>query len=695
MLRTLGAPGDLAPLLVPAPWSFHLGLTARPTAPRVQLRADGFCIRFAWEHRECVAVGVFMEPGVLLGYTDAPITPSLFSAEYEIHHGADLQWLEAGGTQAVLIRNTQGHTTKFCLAAGAWDRTEAVNLARRCLDASAEHAFEEGDALRQRIAVRLTDTPGGYEELAAHAVESLLARVQRPQGVFAHRWCSTANAGAHSLDANLVLAVTTAWSRLDPQVAEGTLQTLFSFQRDDGAIPAMIQADGSADFTRAPIPLVAFSASLLADHPNFQRSAIPHLRRYLQWALDYFDPMQTGRPAWRSAREAWISSTFDARLRSADLAAMLLCEINAYESIARAHPSAANSFGAAKARLVRALQGTFWNSKAGAFLDAFEDGSHVERVTLGTVPALLCRELDESQTDSVLKLLEHTDALYTPRGAAMWTRWEGDAQAPPVRATDQIAVLAALHFLKAGAAIERRLKMALWKTLGARYLASHRLYADLQEPLAEEKDKPVACGLSDFEAAALAVVLAAPYAEPEEDEEKTGVSAWLIRHAKVAVAAGVSVPVAAAIIIILGFLARKTPTFSYVEASMGMAQQYYKVGEYQKAIALYEDLSRKGRYYAVQFELPLANAYFRQGDLTRAEMLYRAALNRPEPSPMALLNLGLALFKQGRVEEAAACYSRYLDQFGERWPEQAERAKTAIELIRERRDGEARFANGS
>ena len=32
--------------------------------------------------------------------------------------------------------------------------------------------------------------------------------------------------------------------------------------------------------------------------------------------------------------------------------------------------------------------------------------------------------------------------------------------------------------------------MALWKTLGARYLASHRLYADLQEPLAEEKDKP-------------------------------------------------------------------------------------------------------------------------------------------------------------------------------------------------------------
>ena len=52
-------------------------------------------------------------------------------------------------------------------------------------------------------------------------------------------------------------------------------------------------------------------------------------------------------------------------------------------------------------------------------------------------------------------------------------------------------------------------------------------------------------------------------------------------------------------------------------------------------------------------------------------------------------------FKQGRVEEAAACYSRYLDQFGDRWPEQAERAKTAIELIRERRDGEARFANGS
>jgi tetratricopeptide (TPR) repeat protein len=694
ILRTLGTPGDLAPLGAPVRWSFHLGITARASVSQVQLRADGFRIHFTWGSTDCTAFAALVEPGILIGCTNAPLKPSLFSAEYEIHHAGDMEWMDLDETRVVLLPECDKGITRFCLAVGSWDHTQAMEHARRCLDLDVEQILARGDILRQDIAEKLTEIPPDLQELVVYATESLLARIQPAEGAFPLPWCSTSNTDDASLNVNLLFHLIAAWSRIDPHMAENTLRTLFSFQRPDGALPVTLRADGSADFARAPHPLVAQAVRCLQGHTTFIRYALPHLRNYIAWAMHRFDPTGAGLPRWRNAHEAWIGQTFDPQITSADLAAMLLCEIEAYDAMAReVSLSSAGEFRAAAGTLARNLEHRYWNPSAGAFFDTFENSAHVERITLGTAPALLWSGIGNDERKAVLKLLDRSDALATSRGTGLWMRWEGDPHAPPVRAEDQILVLECLARSKA-TSLERKYRSVIWKTLSSDYAGRKRIFDDFSAARAEET--PSAYALADAAAAMLTIVLSGPLSNEEEEEEVTqGFSSWFARHAKTVITTAVAVPVAAALITVVSYMAKSSPPLSSLEASLGMAMQYYREGHYDKAIALYEDLTRKGGGF-LKLEVQMGNAYFRRGDLQRAEFLYRAALKQPAPPPAAFLNLGLALFRQGRHSEALAFYNQYLDLFGDRWPDQAEKARTAIHLIQQQSpSSNSPFARGS
>jgi tetratricopeptide (TPR) repeat protein len=88
----------------------------------------------------------------------------------------------------------------------------------------------------------------------------------------------------------------------------------------------------------------------------------------------------------------------------------------------------------------------------------------------------------------------------------------------------------------------------------------------------------------------------------------------------------------------------------------------------------------------------LGNAYLKMGDAASAERCYRNVLERDPRAMPARINLALALYRQGKREEATRHYRQFLEDHGNEYPQLAVRAQTAIELIEE---ASGRFAGGA
>ena len=130
-------------------------------------------------------------------------------------------------------------------------------------------------------------------------------------------------------------------------------------------------------------------------------------------------------------------------------------------------------------------------------------------------------------------------------------------------------------------------------------------------------------------------------------------------------------------------IARRTLPTATLEALAGLARQQYASRNYDGAIATYQKLW-DGMRGAPAVELLMGNTYFAKGDYPAAEKLFRSVLQKDPKSLTALHNLGLTLFKQNRMDEAAACYRELIQKSGSTHPGVANRARLALGLIAER-----------
>ncbi|CRX37949.1 vWA domain-containing protein [Estrella lausannensis] len=104
------------------------------------------------------------------------------------------------------------------------------------------------------------------------------------------------------------------------------------------------------------------------------------------------------------------------------------------------------------------------------------------------------------------------------------------------------------------------------------------------------------------------------------------------------------------------------PSFFYNEEQK--ASQAYEKGDYQTAADTFEDPYRRGV------------AYYRMGDYQSAEEMFGQS-TRPEVASMAAYNLGNALAKQNKLQEAIKAYEDVL----EKWPDH-KLAKENLDLIK-------------
>jgi tetratricopeptide (TPR) repeat protein len=181
--------------------------------------------------------------------------------------------------------------------------------------------------------------------------------------------------------------------------------------------------------------------------------------------------------------------------------------------------------------------------------------------------------------------------------------------------------------------------------------------------------------------AALAIqvesVIHDPYAAPTTTSP---LLAKLDEHRLVILGAAVALAVLLITGITIHSLRKRTLTATTYEVVSSLAEQEYRNGNYDTAIVLLQDVARTAKSSPAPNVL-LGNAYFKKGDLEQAENQFRTALQKEPGAPRALMNLGLTLYRQQRLDEARAYYEKALALYGKTHPRLRERAQVSLTLI--------------
>ena len=685
VVRTLKTPGDIGPLGSQTVWSLHLGLPANADAPRCILLSNGYRIEFPRRIPPLSVDCLLTSPGVLIGQSAGGVAPFLFSAEAEVQKADGAEWIDSGDQTIVLASITREGFTRFCLSFGEPDHAVAMTTARSHLSQDVSTVFGKECAQRARIfgdyVVRDDIAP-----LVAHGFESLVSHLRSPSGVFPFRW-SVASAEQEGLfDINQVHALVSAWRYADPDVAKDILKSALACQRSDGSIPARCRADGAAVVYPAR-PLFARSAAMIWNETRdtaFVDHVLPKLKRHLEWALKHYDPAGTGSPCWQSADEAFIPATFDRNLASADIGTFLVCETEAFLDLCGTSPMhAANQTVLAAYRdlLVSKLESTLWNPKTRSFPDRYMGGEAIERITLSALTPLMWDNLPARYEEALLKQLTSPRQFGGKKGIPLWIEWEGDADPAPVHADHQILLLEALA--RRGAREETKiLAQSVSAELSDQFAANGFIRDSLGAKTASRSSQSLGAKSSEACASALTAVLVGVTAERVSEGAFGGRLKWLTRHGQAVVTGAAAALIIVVLSVTLAFMSKKTLPRQSIEALAGLARQYYVEGNYDQAISICNNLL-PGTDNSRMIELIMANALLQKGDLPAAENHYRNILRSDPKSHVALMNLGLTLFHQGRMDESRDLYQRVVNLCGDQQPALKRHAETAIELIAE------------
>jgi tetratricopeptide (TPR) repeat protein len=485
------------------------------------------------------------------------------------------------------------------------------------------------------------------DDAMARAVESLKAHLMPPNDAIPFRWSRDHDADA-GMNINQIYLLSAAWCLIDPQVAEDLVKSALSCQREDGLIPAHTQS-GEKDIAW---PLLAQSARQVwnvTKNPAFAEYCLPRLERYLSRVLDYYDPRGTGIPRWRTAGEMLEPDLYHPDVAHVDLISLLTSEIEAYEQLALAVPSAQvhrSILAVEQTQFLSHLITLFWDRSKLVFKDRFATGAAVERTSYTHILPWLCESLP---------------SIYRQAG---WV-----ASFTPSVSSNTGTAAYVLYFL----ILECYRKASFGQELSV-----------LRDKLLKTLE-PLRQGTAPLHPAAASLLLVAEKLPVHPQKNLIGPSKLAIKldnHRPLFFGAVALLIVILGVILFFTVFAKRQPPLQSMEAIVALARQNYAQGNYDEAIQIYSDLmKRSGSIMAV--EMGLANAYFKKGQYQEAETHYRNLLQAKRAPPSALLNLAATLYRQGRREEAYECYKQFDEQYGRQYIELSARARLAMELLRE------------
>lgn len=362
---------------------------------------------------------------------------------------------------------------------------------------------------------------------------------------------------------------------------------------------------------------------------------LPKLARYLEGAFDRYDTGGSALPLWPSAEEALFPAEYAPGRFTVDLAVLLWNEADAFCRLAEDREEEyARTLDMAEGEqreLDVWLKESFWNPEASAF-HRMEDGR--------TVPDLSpCGFLPLAWGGRTLDMSEGLRAR-----AACW-----EASAWPARA--RILFLALLLKTPHNTVVARLLRDGL------------------------------PSGATPAETAAWAMLSGnAETARAAYLREIPAAARWLDAHGRrMAQAAAGLAGILLLMLLARGVVHRERPPAADLADIERQARLASGEGHHDRAAVLYGRAARLGR--PTYFRYRQAGEWMRMGEPAEAERVYRELLADTPGSPNVRLNLALAVWRQGRREEALRLYREFAeDPAMAAVPGLAERARLAADL---------------
>lgn len=669
LFRTLSAPGDLAPADATPAWGLHMGLTDEMRPQATGLIKNGFFIEFQLGTRSHQAVGLLMEPGVLVGYSNHVIFPALFSLTHEIQKTEAEEVLKLPQHFIVLQSHSTRGGTQFCLAVSEESEAQAREKATAGLQNDITAAFRV-ECERRRGFFQLAESTADEKVIQCHALEKLATHLQAPSGQFGFRWSATAHNAATS-NVNDTLALVAAWCRVDVGVARDLVQSALQTQQPDGSIPAVSTLKSAVAPAVPAWPLLAqcvLRVHKTAADEALLEYALPRLHRYLKWAMAYYDPEHNGLCRWGSVEAAFLPDASATACAAADLSALLLAELDAFEQLCQAYPDAeedTTDLVASRQQLATQLQEQLWDSDAQRFVNRPLDG------TLAGLPAGPGEWLPLlwSQLPSTIKTPVVQTAL----------TWEPAPDSEAARHPMLLRTLLWMALEQAASATELESLAAGLRPALAADMRALGLLTPAGTPPTEGWE--ILHKMSVEQAAvALATARKAEIAEAQWEPVKPWVGK-MDRVRRPLVILVVAIVLSALLSVVLLYHQKTSLPSSSLEALNGLAEESYKTGDYKAAIVHFDRMLRLTGNLVIKKKL--GDSYFQAGQLQDAERIYRELVSATPPVPSAWLNLGLTLYRQKNFAEATQCYQTFISSFGEQYPALASKADLAIRLIRE------------
>ena len=662
--RSRDTVGRLGPDLNDPVWLLQVPV---PQNSRINLLFNGFCAFHEKGPDKVGAEVLVAEPGVIWGRIHNIPRPHLAS-ETPLQTGDDYEWLESGHESVYLCVRSD----HFCLIS----KSAVFDEARRIADSYLNKDFEpelKAELDRRKgidaVAVEMTH----HDALAAICMESLMRALRPPEGSIPLEWSQSSLSDSPRLDVNELCPLALAWRMMDPETAENLVLCALRLQTNAGAIPVVYAPHTTHSVLEAPKPLLARTAEAIWEvrkNEQFLNAVVPLLRRHLQWMLHHYDPKRRGMHCWKNSTEPIFPEEYKSDLATADLTALLLSEIDAYERLSRSSSAPATTFDLFKEErgiLKTNLLEQFWDADQSAFTRAFLHDIQVSENGSGAFIPLLWKDLPATYKDAVTEKMADPDALPGNLNVLSWSNSSIESNRFPLLQ----------HFV---------LFLCLKEADPKGSILSDFTRVTLQSFLEWHAVSIEKNNRFHINAATAAYILNIQSARQYRYIGEGSVSGFLFRFLKKIRADLLDVLIVAGTLTgIFGTHAiykaiRTPPALNILSAEMNNA---YEEQDHRTTLKKSMQIIRYYPDEAARARLLAANIYMLHGHVEEAGRLYTELREKYPDSPGPMIALGLTCQIQGRLEEAEKHFFEFCYLFDEIFPEVVEEINIYRQTMRE------------
>ncbi len=366
--QALETVGRIAPNLESPEWALQIPI---PQNSQINILFNGFCGHLDQKKRTYSAEVVVPEAGVLWGRVSNIPEPVLLTDEALVEIDG-FQWLESDTSPALLALRGD----HFCLVAKSRIFTNAVALAESYLNQNLETTLT-GELQRRAGAAQFFEQMNHHDALAVISIECMMRALRLAEGTIPGLWSQSSSTDKPQFNINELYPLALAWRHIDMATAEALVCSALKLQGSSGTIPVAYSPHETFSILEAPKPLIVKAAEKvwqMRKDPLFVADILQPLRRHLQWLLHHFDPKRRGLHYWQNRDEPFDPENYQSGRATADLATLLLTEIESINRLRQASPDGADQppwFEKEREVLANNLLTQFWNEEANQFSNTF------------------------------------------------------------------------------------------------------------------------------------------------------------------------------------------------------------------------------------------------------------------------------------------------------------------------------------